>query len=154
MLLPVWCARGCFHNQFHVQEIKDTMLGLVADEELLYAVCPDGFPGEACQAAQRRSRAFAKTPAHHRVNMFWVKQCRVDRLFYPPQKSSLFMPIPHALPLPGFCHVVIVISGFGDGFRRAIVHAVNVMGGTCAAFLLRALPSMCLALRVQFADIC
>lgn len=106
------------------------MLGLVSNDELLYAVCPDGFPGEACQAAQRRSRAFAKTPGSHRVNMFWVKQCRVDRTFYPPQKSSLFMPIPHALPLPGFDRVVVVISGFGDGFRRAIVHAVDVMGGT------------------------
>lgn len=40
------------------------------------------------------------------------------------------MPIPHALPLPGFDRVVVVISGFGDGFRRAIVHAVDVMGGT------------------------
>lgn len=109
------------------------MLGLVSNDELLYAVCPDGFPGEACQVAQRRSRAFAKTPANHRVNMFWVKQCRVDRTFYPPQKSSLFMPIPHALPLPGFGRVVVVISGFGDGFRRAVVHTVDVMGGTYAS---------------------
>ena len=69
------------------------------------------------------------------VNMFWVKQCRVAKQLYEAKKTFLFHPIPHKLPIAGFSSVCILITGFGDGVRLAIVHTMKALGGTCVSSL-------------------
>jgi hypothetical protein len=115
-----------------VQTITGGSLRLVQDWERVYAVCPDSLPPAKAQQLQRESQCFARVATGNRVNMFWVKQCRVGRTLYEPATCSLFQPIPHRLPLPGFKSVCVLISGFGDGVRRAIVNSISILGGTCA----------------------
>lgn len=115
-----------------LQTITGGSQRLVQDWDRVFAVCPDSLPPAKAQQLQRESQCFGRISTGNRVNMFWVKQCRVGQTLYEPSTCSLFQPIPHELPLPGFKSVCVVISGFGDGVRRAILNSISILGGTYA----------------------
>lgn len=116
-----------------VQVITAASVKLVKNWDKAYAVCPDSFPPTVFQELKRRNPCFARVDAGNMVNMFWVRQCFVAKQLYEAKKTFLFQPIPHKLPVPGFTSVCILITGFGDGVRLAIVHTMKALGGTCAS---------------------
>jgi hypothetical protein len=114
-----------------VQVITAESSKLVRNWDKVFAVCPDSFPPSTVQELKRRNPCFGRVDAANMVNMFWVKQCRVTKTLFDVNASFMFHPIPHNLPIPGFTSVCILITGFGDGVRLAIVHTMKALGGTC-----------------------
>jgi hypothetical protein len=116
-----------------VQEVLDNTRGLVSDWSKVFALCPASFPSHAVKAMRQRSRCFSSIPEGHFANFFWLTICKASVTFMQPN-SCLFQPVGFQTPLEDFANVVVVISGFGDGVRRGIDHAVRLLGGVCASF--------------------
>lgn len=116
----------------HAQEILDSTRSLVSDWSAVHSVCPASFPPERVAALRQRSKCFASTLEGNCGNFFWLTVCQMS-LTLVPTTSCVFQPVSFATPLKAFAGVVVVISGYGDGVRRGILHAVQLLGGECAA---------------------
>ena len=114
-----------------VQEILDSTRSLVDDWSAVHTVCPASFPPERVNALRQRSKCFASTLEGNCGNFFWLTVCQMS-LSLVPTTSCVFQPVAYAVPLTAFAHVCVVISGYGDGVRRGILHAIQLLGGECA----------------------
>jgi hypothetical protein len=131
MWLPPWDT--LLHpSATALQEILDSTRGLIKDWKTVFALCPASFPQPAVQAMRQRSRCFSSILDGHHTNFFWLTICRASQSFVHPY-SCLFQPISHPAPFPSFSGVVVVISGYGDGVRRGICNAMQLLGGECVA---------------------
>ena len=100
------------------------------DWSCAYAIVPASMPPAAVQAAQQKSKCFASIYEKHRLTFFWLMMCRAQQVWF-PVGSSLFQPVRFAVPFPEFAKVVVLITGFGDGVRRGMAHAIRMLGGEC-----------------------
>ena len=114
-----------------MQEVLDSTRALISNWDTVYAIVPASMPPTVTQEQVNRSKCFASIYEKHRLTFFWLMMCRAQQVWFPIE-SCLFQPVRFVTPFKEFASVVVLITGFGDGVRRGMDHAIRLLGGECA----------------------